>query len=191
MIKGVIFDCFGVLYISAGSYFYQTAIPHYDEIEERLHELGRQCDLGFITQADLVAQVAELSGLDKTYVARHIQGKLRRNDALLSFSQSLRPERRVGLLSNIGAGTMEGYFSKPEQHRLFDAVVLSGEAGMVKPYPEIYCLTAERLGVQPGECVMIDDSEENCAGADAAGMQAILYRSNRQVIDELNRLLAE
>lgn len=95
----------------------------------------------------------------------------------------------MGLLSNIGRGWIDDFFDKHQLHDLFDAVVLSGEEGIAKPHPRIYELIAERLGVKPSECVMIDDLPENCAGADAAGMRSIFYVSNEQCLDELSALI--
>ncbi|HYY09403.1 MAG TPA: HAD-IA family hydrolase, partial [Kineosporiaceae bacterium] len=40
---------------------------------------------------------------------------------------------------------------------LFDAVVISGRVGMRKPDAEIFRHTAELLGLEPAECVMVDD----------------------------------
>ena len=86
---------------------------------------------------------------------------------------------------------MDKYFSPEQRQSLFDECVLSGEVGITKPHPHIFQMMADKLGVKPEECVMIDDIEENCSGADAAGMKAILYRTNTQVLDELKRLIAQ
>jgi epoxide hydrolase-like predicted phosphatase len=72
---------------------------------------------------------------------------------------------------------------------LFDAVVISGEVGVHKPQPEIYLLACERLGVEPADAVFVDDLRENCAGAEAVGMAAILHRDTAVTIERLERLL--
>ena len=51
------------------------------------------------------------------------------------------------------------------------------------------CLTAERLEVEPEECIMVDDLPENIAGADAAGMHGIVYGDLNKLKKELNKLL--
>ncbi len=76
--------------------------------------------------------------------------------------------QRTGLISNSwGLGIYER-----APTGLFDEAVISGEVGLHKPQPEIYLLSCERLGVQPGEAVFVDDLRENCAGAEAVGMTA-------------------
>jgi putative hydrolase of the HAD superfamily len=73
---------------------------------------------------------------------------------------------------------------------LFDAVVDSAFVGVRKPDSAIYRLTCERLGVPPGECVLLDDFERNCAAARAFGMEAVRFVDTDQTIAELDALLA-
>ncbi len=77
----------------------------------------------------------------------------------------------------------------PERAELFDAVVLSGEVGVAKPDLEIYQMIARNLGVEPSECVMIDDQPGYCEGAQMAGMQSILFANNEQSMSDLASLL--
>jgi putative hydrolase of the HAD superfamily len=72
---------------------------------------------------------------------------------------------------------------------IFDAVVISGEVGLHKPQPEIYRLACERLGIEPADAVFVDDLRENCAGAEAVGMAAVLHRDTAETVAELDRLL--
>ncbi len=189
-IKAVIFDCFGVLYIDPGLLFYDSVAGLSDGTRREAMEVSKQFDYGFITPETHDRQIAELTGLEYDYVRRTIRGAHRLNQVLLDYSQSLRPTLKVAMLSNVGRGGMDSFFTRSEQQRLFDAVVLSSDVGMIKPSTEIFALTAERLGVAPGECIMVDDREDNCAGADAAGMAAVHYTSNRQAISEVEQILS-
>lgn len=189
MIRAIIFDCFGVLFVDASQYFFEHHINEYEQLRPQIAELFRACDRGYITQVELNEQVAILTGLTRAFVDEHIQGVHQRNNTLVTFSQSLRRDYRVGMLSNIGRGSMDSFFAPAERSALFDAVVLSGEEGMIKPDKEIFDLMAARLGVLPGECVMIDDIERNVIGAQDAGMQAIHHVSNQQTREQLTQLL--
>jgi putative hydrolase of the HAD superfamily len=91
----------------------------------------------------------------------------------------------TGLISN--SWVMDHYTE--EIRALFDDVVISAEVGMHKPEPEIFLLAAERLGVDPTDCVFVDDLRENCAGAEAVGMTAVLHRDAEQTIARLEELL--
>lgn len=112
-----------------------------------------------------------------------------KNQALLQYITELRRTYKIGLLSNISRQGLESRFSENELAAHFDAIVISDEATYAKPQAEAFHITAERLGVQPQACIMIDDTEGHCNGARAAGMQAIHYTSFHQLQTELQAML--
>ncbi len=93
---------------------------------------------------------------------------------------------RTGLVSNSWSTS---HYDRDLLGELFDAVVISAEVGLHKPQPEIYLLAAQQLGETPQRCVFVDDLRENCAGAEAVGMTAILHRDAGQTIARLQELL--
>jgi putative hydrolase of the HAD superfamily len=92
----------------------------------------------------------------------------------------------TGLISNSWGRTT---YDEALIEELFDAAVISGDVGLHKPEPEIFRLGAERVGVPPEDCVFVDDLRENCEGAEAVGMTAILHRGADSTLPELERLL--
>ena len=52
----------------------------------------------------------------------------------------------------------------------FAAIVTGSDVTRLKPAPDIFLLAAERLGVEPGACVVFEDSLAGCTAARAAGM---------------------
>jgi putative hydrolase of the HAD superfamily len=71
-----------------------------------------------------------------------------------------------------------------------DDIIYSHEVGLGKPDPEVYELTAERLGVAPDEIVFLDDVPANVAAARAAGWHAVLHEETARSIAELERIIA-
>lgn len=56
----------------------------------------------------------------------------------------------------------------------FDPHIFSAEmVAAPKPAPDLFHLCAEKLGVDPSRCVVVDDSPHGIVGAVAAGMRAI------------------
>jgi beta-phosphoglucomutase len=55
----------------------------------------------------------------------------------------------------------------------FDAVVTGDQVVRAKPDPEIFLLGAQRLGVEPGVCVVFEDAPSGIAAALAAGMRCV------------------
>ena len=72
---------------------------------------------------------------------------------------------------------------------MFDVVVISGEVGMRKPEERIFRHAAGLLGLDPAECVFIDDIEANVAAAEAVGMTAILHHDPAATLTRLGELL--
>ena len=93
---------------------------------------------------------------------------------------------KTGLISNSWG---RGRYDRDAFGRLFDAVVISGEVGLYKPQPEIFHLGAERVGLDPAACVFVDDLVENCEGAEAVGMTAVLHRGADGTLEQLEALL--
>jgi putative hydrolase of the HAD superfamily len=93
--------------------------------------------------------------------------------------ERLRAGRRVklGMLSNADRGWTERL--RARGLGLFDDVVVSGDVGVAKPNPSIFQLAAQRLGVAPDACLMIDDQAQHVEGARAAGLRAHLHESTR------------
>jgi putative hydrolase of the HAD superfamily len=89
--------------------------------------------------------------------------------------------------TEIGAAWREGL-----PLELFDAVVVSCEIGCRKPDAEMFDHVTERLGVDPGSVVLVDDFEANVDGARRAGWQAVLVGSDHAAaMTALTDLLAE
>jgi len=72
---------------------------------------------------------------------------------------------------------------------MFDVVVISGEVGMRKPEERIFRHAAGLLGLEPAECVFVDDIEVNVAAAEAIGMTAILHHDPAVTLARLGDLL--
>jgi putative hydrolase of the HAD superfamily len=72
---------------------------------------------------------------------------------------------------------------------IFEVVVDSAFVGSRKPEPRIYELTLEQLGVAAAQAVLVDDLEDNCAGARAIGMHAVWFQDTDQAISELEAVL--
>jgi putative hydrolase of the HAD superfamily len=149
--------------------------------------LLRGLETGELAEADFEARFAVLLGLEDA------------EDLIVRMFANLKPDARMveavraahrggvktGLISNSwGLGI---YDRAPTG--LFDATVISGEVGLHKPQPEIYLLACERLGVEPSEAVFVDDLRENCTGAAAVGMTAVLHRDSAETVARLEELL--
>lgn len=79
----------------------------------------------------------------------------------------------VHAITNWSAETWPiGLATHPRLATAFGVTVVSGHEGIIKPDPRIFALLCDRAGVRAGDCLFIDDSPFNVAGARASGMAA-------------------
>ena len=91
-----------------------------------------------------------------------------------------------GLLSNTCRAHFEfvcaNYMIMPA---FFSPVILSYEVNSMKPDSVIYDRAIEQAGCHISKCFFVDDKQENVDGAIAAGMDAVLYRSVPELVEDL------
>jgi putative hydrolase of the HAD superfamily len=71
----------------------------------------------------------------------------------------------------------------------FDHVIESSKVALRKPDPRIYLMMCDLLGVEPAQCIYLDDLGINCKPAAALGMHAIKVTSGPQALKELGVIL--
>lgn len=67
-----------------------------------------------------------------------------------------------------------------ELEQYFDIVTTEEEVNFNKPAPDIFRITAEKLGVDPESCIVIEDSKAGVEAAHTAGMRVVgMARDNK------------
>jgi epoxide hydrolase-like predicted phosphatase len=149
--------------------------------------LLRSLETGEVDAEEFEPRFGALLGVVETdgLIERLFSG-LGPDELMIGAVRTARAQRiRTGLISNSwGLGI---YDRAPID--LFDATVISGTVGLHKPQPEIYLLACERLEVHPRAAVFVDDLRENCEGAEAVGMTAVLHRDSAKTVEQLEDLL--
>lgn len=193
MIKAVIFDCFGVLISGVmEGIVHELQAEGRDADAEEVHSLMHVSDAGIISLDEQMERLSQLLDQPVQELWQRLKVGEVPNDALIGYIESLKPRYKVALMSNI-SGRRRISIRLPEAtlERLFDVVVLSGEIGHVKPEPEIYEMTLEKLGVAAHEAVFTDDIEINCQAAEDLGIRSIQFLSFPQFKCEFEDLETE
>ena len=155
--------------------------------EEARRDL-RLLETGKIDEEEFASTIGPKIGLDRTegFIDRLFAGMTPDGEMVAAVKRAKALGVPTGLVSNsMGAGR----YDRDSFPEMFDGVVISGEVGFHKPQPEIYRLGAESVGLDPTECVFVDDLRENCDGAEAVGMTAVLHRGAHTTLPALERLL--
>ncbi len=92
-------------------------------------------------------------------------------EALLHDAKALGLGRAVA--SSSSCGWVNGWLERHGIRDLLDVVVARDDVRNVKPDPELFLLAAARLGVEPGACVVFEDSPNGMRAALAAGMRCV------------------
>lgn len=180
-----IWDAFGEFCSNEG--LDPTAVKELFRSNPESMRLLRGLETGELDEAAFEPPFAELLGLaESDGLIDRLFGGLGPDEAMIGAVRAARAAGvKTGLITNSwGLGIYE---RAPMD--LFDETVISGDVGMHKPQPEIYRLVCERLGLDPSDCVFVDDLRENVTGAEAVGMTAILHRDSAATVERLEELL--
>ena len=83
----------------------------------------------------------------------------------------------LAITSSSVRSSIETILRRFELRDLFAVIVDGREVSRGKPDPEAYLLTAKKLGVGAGDCVVFEDSAVGVAAAKAAGMVCVAVRN--------------
>jgi hypothetical protein len=64
---------------------------------------------------------------------------------------------------------------------IFDKIIISGTLGVIKPQKRIFEHMLTTCGLKPGDCIFIDDQQENIEMAESLGIQGILFKDFSQL----------
>ena len=91
--------------------------------------------------------------------------------------EALKPRYRTALITNWDhASWIHRWLEESSIDDWFEEVVISDEAGCMKPDPEIFRIALEKIGLEPQEMAYVGDSPEDVKGALAVGAKPILIR---------------
>lgn len=95
---------------------------------------------------------------------------------------------KLGIASSSPRPWIEAVLDRFSLRESFSAVASGDETpGRTKPHPALYLLAAERLGLEPKECLAVEDSFVGVTAAKAAGMAVAAYLNGHNGAQDLSR----
>ena len=150
--------------------------PYDEDTDHAWHRFER----GEVTAAeyglDLIER-ATAAGVELDFGnLREVMGRLVVHDVVVDRIRALRDEGyRTGLVTNNVKEASEQWRALVPVDELFEVIVDSSAVGMRKPNPAIFLHALDLLGgIDPAASVFLDDAPGNVAGAQRAGLHAIL-----------------
>ncbi len=193
--KAAIFDMDGVLIDSYRAHFesWQLAAKEYDRVYTEV-----QFAAGFgRTSREVIAeqwqgeplseeQIAQIDGR-KEWLFREIIGR--------DFPAMDGAAELIGALTEAGFRVAVGSSGPPPNvhlaierlgiGRLLSATVTGADVKRGKPDPQVFLTAAERIGVPPARCVVIEDAPVGIEAARRGGMHAIGVASTGRTVEQL------
>jgi HAD superfamily hydrolase (TIGR01509 family) len=138
--------------------FYGTDVP-YTAIRKRADEI----ELAFVRQNGVPIKKGLIQVLER----------LRKSGLRMAVATSSR--RAIA----------EEYLINANVYKFFDLLVCGDEVEQGKPHPEIFITAAQRLNLQPQQCLMFEDSENGINSASEAGGITILLKDIKEPSDQM------
>ena len=138
--------------------FYGTDVP-YTAIRKRADEI----ELAFVRQNGVPIKKGLIQVLER----------LRKSGLRMAVATSSR--RAIA----------EEYLINANVYKFFDLLVCGDEVEQGKPHPEIFIKAAQRLNLQPQQCLMFEDSENGINSASEAGGITILLKDIKEPSDQM------
>lgn len=202
LIKACIFDLDGVIV--------DTAHYHFLAWKRLAHELGFELTpmdnerLKGVSRMKSLEIVLELGGVNVSEEEREMLAT-RKNIWFQEYIEQMGPDEifpgvkdliydlktnglKVGLASS--SKNASAVIRQLGIANEFDTMVDGTMVTHSKPHPEIFLLTAERLGIQPEHCLVFEDAEAGVEAAIAAGMKCVGV-GNKEQLHFANRVVAK
>ena len=194
MKKTIVFDLGGVLMDWDPRYLYSQIFSDPDEMEFFLREVcspdwnaQTDVDKSFLDAIDeLVPKYPQYEKQIRAYYPRWeemIRGEISGTvEILRDLKEAGYP---LAALSNWSSETFPRVKDQYEFLSWFTPLVVSGYIGYKKPDPEPFQILLHELGQESGDCLFIDDMEDNIQEAKRQGFEVIHFTSPEELREEL------
>ncbi|MDR1969832.1 MAG: HAD family phosphatase [Candidatus Nomurabacteria bacterium] len=186
LITTIIFDFYGVIradglraWLKENGFKFEGDFRCSDEL---------RC-VGKINKQEYFEILSKLSSQDQEKIEQRMRDLSTLNKQVLGLVQKLRDMGyKLALLSNSTDSTQE-YIESNGIGEYFDEMILSHKIGIIKPNKEIFSYALGKLNITLAEAIFIDDKSENTEVAEQFGIKSIVFKSYKQLVRELERLL--
>lgn len=89
------------------------------------------------------------------------------------FAESLHGRAPLSVASGSEAPIVHACLRSTDLLHLFQAIITPADVRRGKPAPDMFLLAAERMGLAPEDCLVLEDGRSGLEAARAAGMEAV------------------
>ncbi len=184
----IIFDFFGVL---GGELSPKWFGRHFNEEEAKVlkDKYFIPADNGEYTIVETLERMAGDLGFKYEDILNEFKENVYRNEELFNYLIKLRKNNTVALLSNAALGIFDLFYPNLDLNKYFDKVFISAYHNMQKPDLNFYLKAINSFDNEFDEIYMIDDNIKNICHLNEINVKGILYKNNKDLFNNLNKLL--
>ena len=187
ILKAVIFDLDGVVTDSAKYHYLawksladELDIPFDEEYNERLKGISRMESLELILKNG--NSETKYSASEKEKLAdrknEHYKGlikEIKPSDMLPGIENFLSELKSHNIKTALASVSKNAHFiiKQLQAEKYFDYIADAASVPNAKPFPDIFLVCAKNLGIQPSECIGIEDAKSGIEAIHRAGMLAV------------------
>jgi len=108
-------------------------------------------------------------------------------DGVTELLEALHGRIQIALATMSSRKVVDKLLPEKRIEGYFDFVITADEIVNPKPNPEVFLVSAAKLGVKPEDCVVVEDSVFGVRAAKAAGMKCIAVSSGAYSREELGK----
>jgi len=173
-IRAILFDMVGVLLFKKKQYVPKTRTELNAKKIEGLYNN--------INDKQLLKDIKEKLDLTDREIDEalpHIPQKYEKFNELWQSLPKLKKKYKMAVINN-GNNLAYKYWKQRFGFKAFDFFIVSAQEKIKKPDPRIYLIACKKLGVEPKNCLFMDDLKENIKTAKKLKMKTILWKRNRK-----------
>jgi len=182
-IKGFIFDLDGVITDTAEYHYksWQSLADEEDltfnrEINEQLRGVSRMDSLDIILDGQDVPEEMKKEWTDRknAYYQEYLEEITKANildDMEAKLNKLIKEGYKIAVASS--SRNARKVLNNLEISDMFDTISDGNSVENAKPAPDLFLYTAEKLGLKPEQCIVLEDAESGVEAALAANMKAV------------------
>ncbi|NLN65243.1 MAG: HAD family phosphatase [Clostridiaceae bacterium] len=150
-----------------------------------------ELDRGVVSEEDAYERMVEVAPYPEEiyYLLQHWDEMLSPIHQVVQIAERLKENNySLYILSNFHKKAYEKIYKKFRFFKLFDGILISAYTGFIKPDLAIYRKILTEYSISPEGTLFIDDTAENIAGAEKAGITGLLFHDGAQLERDLYRL---